>query len=504
VAAAWVAYANLTNHWGVKCWEIGNEIYGNGFYSTNEDWEYDLYYSEASASNRVGQLALSPMAYGSNAVFFITAMKAKDPTIKCGVFIQEPGAYPDTDANYPWNKCVLTNCASAIDFVILHYYPSGGPAILLAQPATTPSQVQSTYSELTNEIGAELASKLQLAITETGAGTNTGVVVSLWAADNYLSWIENGVVNVDYQILHNDILTASQQPGHAYYGAQMAHLLANTGDSMIAATSDRNTLRVHAAARQDGQVGVMLLNTDPVNTNSVNVNINGTPLANIGIWYQFGLTNFVGTSDTPGFPVSSNSITGLGNQFTVSVPPYTMVDLLIPPVVNTPPVLATISNQTVDVGQTVAFTAIATDSESPPKTLTFILLAGVTNATLNTNSGAFSWRPQVTDANTTNIFTLSVTDNGTPSLSATQSFTITVNPLTQPGLSSIGFTNGLFQFQVTGTTGPDYAVQSSTNLMSWNTLFIANSPVVPFLWSDTNSPSIPAQFYRVKVGPPLP
>jgi hypothetical protein len=89
-------------------------------------------------------------------------------------------------------------------------------------------------------------------------------------------------------------------------------------------------------------------------------------------------------------------------------------------------------------------------------------------------------------------------------LSATQSFTITVNPLTQPGLSSIGFTNGLFQFQVTGTTGPDYAVQSSTNLMSWNTLFIANSPVVPFLWSDTNSPSIPAQFYRVKVGPPLP
>ena len=48
--------------------QIGNEIYGNGYYSTNEDWEYDLHYSEASAANRVRQPALSPVAYGSNAV----------------------------------------------------------------------------------------------------------------------------------------------------------------------------------------------------------------------------------------------------------------------------------------------------------------------------------------------------------------------------------------------------------------------------------------------------
>ena len=77
-----------------------------------------------------------------------------------------------------------------------------------------------------------------------------------------------------------------------------------------------------------------------------------------------------------------------------------------------------IANQTVNVGQTVAFTANATDTNQPPQTLTFALLAGAANATLNTNSGAFSFRPLVNQANSTNNFTLKVSDNGTPSLTS--------------------------------------------------------------------------------------
>jgi len=195
----------------------------------------------------------------------------------------------------------------------------------------------------------------------------------------------------------------------------------------------------------------------------------------------------------------------LGNQITVLVPAYTMVNLLIPPApTNTPPVLASIGNQTVNVGQTVAFTASVTDTDQPPQTLTFNLLTSPGNAALNTNSGAFSWRPLVTQAGTTNAFTLKVADNGSPSLSATQSFTVTVNPLAQPGLSSIGLSNGLIGFQVSGDIGPDYAVQGSTNLADWITLFVTNSPAMPFLWTDTNTATLPAQFYRIKAGSPLP
>ena len=60
----------------------------------------------------------------------------------------------------------------------------------------------------------------------------------------------------------------------------------------------------------------------------------------------------------------------------------------------------------------------------------------VTNAAIDAGSGVFTWRPLVTQANTTNPFAVVVTDNGTPNLSATQSFNVTVNPLTLPGLAS--------------------------------------------------------------------
>jgi hypothetical protein len=496
VAAAWVNYANNVKHWGVKYWEIGNEIGGNGYYGTNLDWEYDLHYPETNAATRVGQPALSPAAYGTNAVQFIQAMKAQDSTILCGVGFS-PG---DNSYNTPLLQAAGTN----VDFVIIHWYPGSDTPSTLAASATIPSTINSTFTELTNILGATRAAQIKITVTETGAGNATGAPVALYTADNYLTWIENGVVNVDYQILHDDIIVgASETPGHAYYGAQMSHLLASVGDTFVKTTSAQTELRVHATVRQDGKTGIMLVNLDPLLTIPATVSLSGANLASSGIIYQFGLTNYNG--DTPSFPVYSNTMSGLGNSFTISVPPYTIIDLLIPSVPsNTPPVLAAIGNQTVNVGQTVAFTASATDTDQPPQTLTYNLLAGPAGATLNPNSGALSWRPQVTDANTTNPFTLKVADNGSPSLSATQTFMVTVNSLTQPGLSSIGLSNGLMGFQVNGETGPDYAVQMSSNLVDWSTLYIANSPTMPFSWTDTNTAALPAQFYRIKVGPPLP
>ena len=171
---------------------------------------------------------------------------------------------------------------------------------------------------------------------------------------------------------------------------------------------------------------------------------------------------------------------------------------------NTAPQLAAISIQTVNVGQTVAFTASATDTDAPPQTLTFALVAGITNEVFNTNCGAFSWRPLVTQAGSTNPFALQVYDSGTPSLSATQSFQIIVNSAIRPTLSAITFSNGHFTFQINGDTGPDYEVQTSTNLIQWGAAFITNSPAMPFSWQDTIASGVPAQFYRVLVGPPLP
>jgi hypothetical protein len=494
VAAAWVAYANVTNHWGIKYWEIGNEVGGNGYYA-NQDWEYDLHYPETNAATRVGQPALSPAAYGSNAVEFIQLMKAQDPTIRCGVGFS-PG-------NNNYNTPLLNACGTNVDFVIIHWYPGSDNLSTLSASTGIVAIVNSTFTELTNTLGAAHASQMKIAITETGAGGMTGAPVALYTADNYLTWLENGIVNVDYQILHTDLLLNDQTPGHAYYGAQMAHLLANVGDTFLQTTSALSELRAHATARQDGKTGVMLVNLDPLLALPATVTINGAGLASSGTWYQFGLTNYVG--DTPNFPINSKTLFNLGNSFTVSVPPYTIVDLLIAPgPSNSPPILAPIASETVNVGQSVAFTASVTDTNVPPPTLTYSLLAGNSNATLSTNTGAFFWRPQVTDVHTTNLFTLAVADNGSPSLSATQSFMVFVNALTQPTLASIILTNGLIQFQVQGQAGPDYALEGSTNLMDWNILTISNSPAVPFSWIDRKTATAPAQFYRIKVGPPLP
>src|SRR4029077_16171210 len=96
---------------------------------------------------------------------------------------------------------------------------------------------------------------------------------------------------------------------------------------------------------------------------------------------------------------------------------------------NTAPSLASIPSTTNNVGVTVSITPSASDPDVPAQTLTFSLLSGPSDS-FNTANGAYSWRPQVTDAGTVNTIKIAVTDNGSPNLSATQSFFVAVNPLT--------------------------------------------------------------------------
>jgi pectate lyase len=175
----------------------------------------------------------------------------------------------------------------------------------------------------------------------------------------------------------------------------------------------------------------------------------------------------------------------------------------VTPVSNFAPFLAPISDRTINVGYNLSISNNANDSDMPAQTLTFSLPTAPANATIISTNGVLTWRPLVTQANTTNPFSVVVTDNGTPNLSATQSFNVIVNPLTMPSIGAPVFGSGQFTLSVDGQVGPDYAVQSSTNLIDWNTLWITNPSVMPFNWS-TNAATLPSQFFRIKVGPPLP
>ena len=145
----------------------------------------------------------------------------------------------------------------------------------------------------------------------------------------------------------------------------------------------------------------------------------------------------------------------------------------------------------------------ATDPDVPVQTLTFNLLAAPTNAVFNTNNGVLTWRPLVTQTDTTNPFTVKVADNGAPSLSATQSFVVTVTNLVMPQLSTALLLSGdQMVLQVIGASGPDYQIQTSTNLINWSAIFTTNSPVLPFAWTNSIS-GLPINFFRVLVGPPF-
>jgi hypothetical protein len=523
----------------IKYWEIGNETFGTGYYGGGNGYSvnYAVPYPYTTYS-RTGDSLLSPAAYGQAVAAISRAMKAVDPTIKVGAVVSTPpGDYTwDSFDNQHWTPAVLAQCAANIDFVIAHWYSpignSNDGSTLLAQVGgtipfmingATAGQDSGTNSGLRDWINAcrTDGTNVQIFITEfgyniyTGSITNAingtpvlGPVNALFAADCCSTWWSYGVANADYLEMNATAFLgdgSSLTRGEVYYAVQMLSHLCRSGDRFLNASSDTSTLRAHAVLQHSGNLGILLINENRTSSQTVNLTVNDVSLSNSGTVYQFGVANFSGTGETPVSGPSTNLATGFGNSFSINVPAYTMMVLVVPTLtLNTPPTLAPIANQTVNAGQTVAFTAGATDTNQPPPTLTFSLLSAPTNATLDANSGAFYWRPLVSQADTTNFIALEVTAGGTPDLSTTQSFVVTVNPLTLPTALPMGWNSGQFTLQVSGEPGPDYAVQKSTNLVDWNTLFTTNSPPMPFEWVDTNAAGLPLQFYRIEVGPPLP
>ena len=350
IAADWVRYANVEHHYGIKYWEIGNELYGNGTYGA--DWEADAHCTTTPTGGPVilgsepGQTYnCGPAAYAANVATYISAMKAVDPHISVGVVLTASGApnnWPDGVTNpvtspQSWNQTVLTALSSQppgsrAGFADVHFYPQNpsnitppGPtdAGLLASSAQIPAAVTALRAEFASWAGN---SSLPIMITETNSvSSNPGkqtlsVVNALYVEQDYLTWLENGVSNVDWWQIHNGIVTsgdngaalagsadygdygvlsdgtcgtlpsaagggaqacepAAETPFPAYYGLQMLSRFIQPGTTLVAASSSQSLVQAFAARIGRGQLRVMIVNDNPANSYGINLAAGGYRLA---------------------------------------------------------------------------------------------------------------------------------------------------------------------------------------------------------------------------------
>ena len=84
--------------------------------------------------------------------------------------------------------------------------------------------------------------------------------------------------------------------------------------------------------------------------------------------------------------------------------------------------------------------------------------------------------------------------------------TVNVSGTPQPvQFGNFVFSNGAFQFTITGQPGQEYLVQASSNLVNWVPVYTNPPPYnSPFTYTNSSAASHPALFYRVVGVPPWP
>jgi hypothetical protein len=254
----------------------------------------------------------------------------------------------------------------------------------------------------------------------------------------------------------------------------------------------------HAICPRNGQVEVSLRALTGEATNLAYVVSAGTN-GSVALLADGFTARFTSVPDYNG--LASFAFTARDSVNGVTFGPVTVGVLISTTNANHPPVLAPVTNRTAVAGQTVSFVCSATDPEVPPQTLTFSLLNAPDGAALDPGSGQFHWRPAIAQGGATYDLAVVAADNGSPSLSATQHFSITVLRPARPSLQGGGFTSNRFALGVTGDAGPDYLILASSNLTDWAAVFATNAPLLPFWWTDPESEAIPQRFYRVLLGP---
>jgi hypothetical protein len=217
---------------------------------------------------------------------------------------------------------------------------------MLTDPSDISGIISTLHSEISEYAGISNPSSVPVIVTETNPSIDLDTMPgALFAADMYMTWLENGAANVDWWDEHNGIGTVSTVDGETdygdqgifsngssgsgytepatdtpfapYYGIEMLTKLAAPGDTMVTSSSSQSLLKVHAVCDADGNLNVLIDNEDPSNSYTVSLAYNGfTP------------------SGTPTVYTLANNATSItsasGSASSVTVAPYSLTVVHIP------------------------------------------------------------------------------------------------------------------------------------------------------------------------------
>jgi hypothetical protein len=125
--------------------------------------------------------------------------------------------------------------------------------------------------------------------------------------------------------------------------------------------------------------------------------------------------------------------------------------------VNAAPVLSALADKTIHAGASLAFRAMAADSDIPANTLTYSLDPGApTGAAIHPSTGDFSLTSTGGWVGSTNLITVRVADNGSPNLGDAKTFAVAV---VSPPILAIARTNELVLLYWSAIAGNSYRVQ---------------------------------------------
>ena len=356
-AAAWVRDSNITNHYGFRYWEIGNENYGT--------WETDT-------NNQPHE----PYTYATRAALYYQQMKAVDPTIKIGIVVVDGennysnGYTGHTATNSRtgirvngWTPIVLTRLKAlgiVPDFLVYHYYPEytgqESDPLLLQTSTWWASAAADLRQQIKDYYGAG-GDGIELLATENNSNAgdqgrqSTSLVNGLYLADSLGQLMKTEFNSFVWWDLRNGsdtkgsfdptlygwrtvgdlgLIDATTNGYPAYYAFKLMHQFLSKGGTVLPATADDPGLAAYALRDGNGGLQLLVINKYPKLTNAASIAITGfLPLTNATVT-RYGIPqDDAARTHSGSLDLTTNSVGGISSTFTYNFPPYSLTLLAL-------------------------------------------------------------------------------------------------------------------------------------------------------------------------------